>query len=95
MRKHVWRAGCGLVRSFRLARPSFRRVLKGSYRLARPARVTLTVMRGRKVVKRIAPARRARLRFAIRGLKRGVYRVRLVARSGDEVITAVVAARRV
>jgi len=73
--------------------PVFGRTLAGSYRLSAPAQVTLTVLRGRKVVKRFAADRRS-FRFALRGLPRGSYRVRLVAHSGDDQVSAVVAARR-
>ena len=90
---HRRRASCGLVRSFGLRRPVFGRTLAGSYRLSAPAQVTLTVLRGRKVVKRFAADRRS-FRFALRGLPRGSYRVRLVAHSGDDQVSAVVAARR-
>ena len=88
------RVSCGLLRSFGLRRPVFGGTLAGSYRLASPARVTLTVSRGRKVVKRFAVARRS-FRFALRGLPRGRYTVRLVARSGEDQVSAVVASRRV
>jgi hypothetical protein len=92
-----WRArrvSCGLVRSFGLRRPVFRGRLTGSYRLRRPARVSLTVLRGRRVVKRFEVERRA-FRFALRGLPRGRYAVRLIARSGEDQVAAIVAARRV
>jgi hypothetical protein len=91
---HRRRASCGLVRSFGLRGPVFGRTLAGSYRLAAPAKVSLTVMRGREVVKRLAVERRS-FRFALRGLPPGNYRVRLIARSGDDQVSAVVAARRV
>ena len=90
---HRRRASCGLVRGFALRGPVFGRTLAGSYRLAAPARVSLTVMRGREVVKRFAASRKS-FRFALRGLPRGRYTVRLVARSGEDQVAAVVAARR-
>ena len=89
---HVRRTSCGLVRSFRLRRPVFGGDLAGSYRLASPARVTLTVSRGGKVVKRFVSERRT-FRFALPA-RRGNYTVRLVARSGEDQVSAVVAARR-
>jgi hypothetical protein len=89
---HVRRTSCGLVRSFRLRRPVFGNDLAGSYRLASPARVTLTVSRDGRVVKRFASARRS-FRFALPA-RRGDYTVRLVARSGEDQVSAVVAARR-
>ena len=86
------------MRSFRLRRPVFGggTPLAGSYRLATPARVTVTVMRGRKVVRRFTPAERRTFRFTLpaHGLPRGNYTVRLVARSGDDQVSAVVGARR-
>jgi hypothetical protein len=90
-----WRAPrtrCGLVRSFGLRGPVFRGRLTGSFRLSRRARVSLSVRRGRKVVKRFEVRRRT-FRFAVRGLRRGRYTVRLVARSGEDQVSAVVAAR--
>ena len=93
---HVRRASCDLVRSFRLRRPVFGRTLAGSYRLATPARATVTVMHGRKVVRRFTTAERRTFRFALpaQGLPRGNYTVRLVARSGDDQASVVVGARR-
>jgi hypothetical protein len=58
------------------------------------ARVSLTVLRGRRVVKRFEVDRRS-FRFALRGLPRGRYTVRLIARCGEDQVSAVVAARRV
>jgi hypothetical protein len=96
LRSHRRPASCGLVRSFGLRRPVFseRTPLAGSYRLAAPARVSLTVTRGRKVVERFATAERRSFRFALRGLPRGSYTVRLVARSGEDQVSAAVRARR-
>ena len=56
----------------------------------------MTVARGRKVVKRFTTAERRSFRFALpaHGLPRGSYTVRLVARSGDDQVSAVVGARR-
>ena len=90
---HRRRTSCGLIRSFGLRSPVFGRgkPLVGSYRLAGPARVTLTVMRGREVVRRFTTRRFV---LPARGLPRGTYTVRLVARSGDDQVSAMVAARR-
>ncbi len=61
--------------------------------------MTVTVLRGSKVVKRF-PARRAaadrtvRLSFPARGQGRGDYKVRLVARSGAETVTSTLVSRR-
>jgi hypothetical protein len=93
LRWRTRRVSCGLVRSFGLRRPVFDRVLRGSFRLTSRARVSLTVRRGRKLVKRLEVERRT-FRFALRGLRRGTYTVRLVARSGDDQAQAVIAARR-
>ena len=53
---HYGREGCTLLRSYKLERPAFggtmRRSLGISYRLLEQARVTVTVRRGRTVVKR-------------------------------------------
>jgi hypothetical protein len=97
-------AGCGELVSFKLTRPVFggrgRRALGISYRLARNAVVSLTVLRGRRVVKRGRTAtRRAgvthRLRLASAGLRRGDYRVRLtIARPGARPVTATLTSRR-
>jgi hypothetical protein len=91
---HRRRASCGLVRSFGLRGPVFGGTLTGSYRLGGPARVSLTVSRAGKVIKRFELDRRS-FRFSLPGLRRGDYAVRLVARSGDDQVSAVVAARRV
>jgi hypothetical protein len=99
-RSHRRRASCDLVRSFRLRRPVFGGTsgapMAGSFRLAAPARVTPTLTRGRKVVKRLAAGERRSFRFSLpaRGLRRGSYAVRLVARSGEDQVSAVVGARR-
>jgi hypothetical protein len=100
---HHRRDGCGLLRAFKLERPVFggrsRTPLRAAYRLSSPARVTVTVLRGRKVVKRFRPAARPagrtfRLSLPARGLRRGPYRVRLHAAGGEDQISATLAARR-
>ena len=92
-RARVWRSSCGLVRRLSLARRVFRGPLVGSYRLRSPARATLAIARGRRVVKRFTRTGAA-FRFRVRGLRPGRYTVRLVARSGDELTSAAVSARR-
>jgi hypothetical protein len=97
------RASCDLVPSYKLSRPVFGgtvdRNLGVSYRTARAAQVTVTVLRGSKVVKRF-PARKAaanrtvRLSLPAKGLPRGDYTVRLVARAGSEVVTSKLVSRR-
>jgi acyl-homoserine-lactone acylase len=71
-------SACGRVRSFRLARPTFRRALRVSYRLDARRAVTLRVLRGRDVVRTIRRrAASGRLRLPARRLRPGVYRVQL------------------
>jgi hypothetical protein len=95
------RASCDLVSSYELSRPVFggARALGISYSLAKPARVTVTVLRGSRVVKRFATRSAAanrtyRLRLPARRLERGNYKVRLVARAGAETVTSTLASRR-
>jgi hypothetical protein len=92
-----------LLRSFRVARRLFggdrRRPLGITFQVDRPARVVLTVKRGKRLVRRIvlrrASARRTyRLRLAARRLPPGRYRVRIEARSGTERAVATALARR-
>ena len=59
----------------------------------------MTVLRGSRVVKRFAHARRGanrtyRLSLPARGLARGDYKVRLVARAGAETVTSTLVSRR-
>ncbi|HEX8103143.1 MAG TPA: hypothetical protein VF533_11045 [Solirubrobacteraceae bacterium] len=100
---HYRRAGCGLLRAFKLERPVFggvrRAALAGSYRLAARGRVTVTVLRGSRVVKRYRTVERRagrtfRFRLPARGLRRGDYTVRLLAQSGEDQVAATVTARR-
>jgi acyl-homoserine-lactone acylase len=94
--------GCGTLRRFGLARPTFGR--RGSslgifYRLGRRARVSVTVRRGRRVVRRFRTrGRRANrthtLRLRSRGLRRGRYRVRIVVRVGKRRTSSTLAAAR-
>jgi photosystem II stability/assembly factor-like uncharacterized protein len=85
---HYGREGCTLLRSFKLERPVFGgssgRSLGIAFRLARGARVTVTVTRGDTLVRRYGTATRQanrthRLRLSARGLPRGDYRVRVRA----------------
>jgi hypothetical protein len=97
------RASCDLVPSYKLSRPVFGgtvdRNLGISYRTARAAQVTVSVLRGSEVVKRF-PARKSaanrtvRLSLPAKGLGAGDYTVRLVARAGSEVVTSVLVSRR-
>jgi hypothetical protein len=98
--RHHRRGNCEVLRSFKLERPVFggrrRTPLRIAYRLARAGRVTLTVSRNKRVVARRRASRAAgrtyRLALAPRG--RGVYRVRIVAESGGERVSATLVARR-
>jgi len=99
--QHHRRATCRLLRQFKLERPAFggRRdvPLRISYRVATPADVTVTVLRGRRVVRRFDRRRSTAVRthrITVRGLARGEYRVRLRAASGDDQVFATLAARR-
>ncbi len=100
---HHRRASCNLLRTFKLERPVFggRRgtPLAGSYRLATRARVTVTITRAGKIVRRFATSERQAdrtIRFSLRarGLPRGDYTVRLVAQSGEDQVTDVLTTRR-
>ena len=101
--EHHRRESCKLLRMFKLERPAFggttRIPLRLSYRLSRRADVTVTVMRGRKTIRRFVDRGRAARRnhrhtVALRRLPRGVYRVRLQAVAGEEQISATVLGRR-
>ena len=96
------RGACDLLPRYKLERPVFggsgRAAPLGiSYRLARAGRVTVTVTKGTRVVKRyaarsVAAGRTIRLRLSGKGLTRGEYRVRLSARetSGATVASTLV-----
>ncbi len=97
------RATCDLVPSYKLIRPVFggtrTRALGISYVVAKQARVTVTVLRGSRVVKRYAARTAAanrtyRLSLPARGLARGDYKVRLVASAGSETVTSTLVSRR-
>jgi hypothetical protein len=97
------RRPCGLVDSFKLERPVFggsgrKAPMRGSFRLGESANVTIEVMRGTKVVQRIATrmyaaGRTHRVRFAPRG-GRGVYRVVLRAQRPGRSSAVTLGARR-
>ncbi len=100
---HYRRDSCGVLGKFKLERPVFGgpgdAPLVAAYRLAKPSQVTVTVSRGRRVVKRfrteVKPANTTlRLRLATRGLRRGDYTVRLHAAHGEDVVSARLVARR-
>ncbi len=83
------RNGCAAIRAFKLERPVFggrtNRALGISYRLNRAARVTVTVTRGGRTVRRFRTTsdragRTYRLRLAAERLRRGDHQVRLSVR---------------
>lgn len=74
------RPACDALTSFRLSGPVFdRRGLAISYRTARAAKVSVTVSRAGKVVKRFYASGSRGGTFRYRGAKRGEYRVKLSA----------------
>jgi hypothetical protein len=100
---HFRRDSCSLLRRFKLERPVFggrrRTPLAVAYRLNARARVTVTVSRGTRVVRRFATVERQAgrtFRFSIPAarLPRGDYTVRLLAQSGEDQVSAVVTSRR-
>jgi hypothetical protein len=97
------RETCGVLSSYKLSRPVFgggrNRALGISYRLARPATVTVRVLRGKRTVRtyttRTARAGRTyRLRFPATRRPRGDYKVRLELRRGSQRLTATLTSRR-
>lgn len=98
------RNGCGAIRAFKLERPAFggrtNRALGISYRLNRPARVTVTVTRDGRMVRRFRTTtdragRTYRLRLASERLRRGDHVVRILVRpAGARATTARLTAAR-
>jgi beta-glucosidase len=97
------RDSCGLVRAYRLSGPAFGgstgAPLRIAYRLGARARVSVAVLRGRRVVKRYRTrARRAgrvyRLRLRSAGLGRGDHRVRVTATAGGRRVRYTLTSRR-
>ena len=99
------RASCGTIRSYKLSRPVFggpsNRALGIAFQLNVPGRAQVTVMRGRRVVRRFA-ARQAvalrtyRLSFGARGRSRADYRVVLrVVPSGGKAVRATLTSARI
>jgi hypothetical protein len=88
-------AGCTLIRSAKLSGPAWggsnRRRLGVSVRLVRKGAVTITIRRGKKVVRR-STARSVSLRP--RDLRRGDYRVTIVARAASLSRRAVLTSRK-
>jgi len=96
------RATCGALTAATLGSPVFGgradRPLRLRYLLSRRARVSVAVLRGRRVVRRMRPtvrrAGRHRLKLRSAGLTRGAYRVRIVVRAGKRRSAATLTATR-
>jgi hypothetical protein len=97
------RASCGTLSSYKLDLPTFggtrRRSLGISYRLNSAARVSLTVKRGKRVVKRYKAASRKpkttyRLRLRARGLAAGDYKVTISVVRGKSTVRSTLVSRR-
>ena len=97
------RASCGLLSSYKLTRPVFGgragRDQGIAFRVSRAARVSVTVSRAGRTVRRFRTARRRarrthRLRLPARGLPRGAYRFRITVRAPGRSVAATLTARR-
>jgi hypothetical protein len=97
------RATCDVLPSYKLQRAAFggsrRTPLRIAYRVATPARAQVTVLRGKKVVKRFkartaAAKRTHRLKLASRALPRGDYRVRITVGRGTGRVVSTLVSRR-
>ena len=93
------RERCGVLRSATLGSPVLGpRALRLRYGLRRRARVSVALVRGGRVVRRVrARVRRSgarRLSVPLRGLGRGTYGVRIVVRAGGRRSVVRLAARR-
>jgi hypothetical protein len=96
-------ASCGLLSSYKLSRPVFggtgKRPLGIAYRLSRPGRVTVDVLRGKERLQRFKTRSRKAKRtyrntFKATGRPRGEYRVRVTVRSGKATLRSVLVSRR-
>ncbi len=89
---------CGILKTFRLAGPGFaKRGLRGSYSLSASGTVGVTVLRGKRVVKRIRPrARKAgrTYRLRLKARRRGEYTVVVHAKGAKRTATARLVSRR-
>jgi len=103
-RGFVRRPTCGPLRVFRLNRMVFggkrREPVRVVYRIAEPGTVRIELLRGRRVVRRTKNVQRAAgtysTRIAPKRLRRGVYRVRIVATlGGRRVVSTRLYARRI
>jgi len=80
-------------------RPSARTPLRASYLLTSNARVTVTLVRGKRTVRRVRTRTRKAgraypVRVSVRALRRGTYKLRVVARQGKSRATSTVTVRR-
>ena len=98
------RATCDLLPSYKLERAAFggrkRTPLRIAFRVAGTARTQVTVLRGKKVVKRFKartsePRRTHRLKLAARKLRKGDYRVRITVGRGKGRVVSTLVSRRV
>jgi hypothetical protein len=90
---------CGPLRRLKLTGPTFggRRSLGVAFRLGERARVEVRVLRGRRVVRRLAGTRRPRVEHKLRlpaRSRRGTYRVVLTATGPSGTVREIVTARR-
>ena len=98
------RASCGAISSFKLERPVFggpaNLAIDASYRLTEGARVSVDLLRGSRVVRRVSRAsdraagRSFRVRIGAEGLRRGDHSVRVRVTRDGRTTTAVLTARR-
>jgi hypothetical protein len=102
---HYRKESCTLLTSYKLLRPVFGgrggRAVTASFRLTRRARASLTIMRGKRVVRRGRMRLRGadithRVKLSARGLPRGDYRFILRVRpiGGRKAVRAVLTSRR-
>jgi hypothetical protein len=97
------RASCDQLPSFKLGRPVFggktAKPLTAAYRLATPGKVTVTVLKGSKVIKTFAETQRAarttyRVSLGAKKLKRGEYKVRITTAGDAGSVTSTLVTRR-
>ncbi|MBI5103736.1 MAG: immune inhibitor A [Solirubrobacterales bacterium] len=90
-------SSCGTLKLAAIRTATIRKRLEVGIVVRHKATVSVTVLRGKRVVKRAKsrPLSRARVvRFSAKGLKRGTYRVVVQAKRGDAVERMVLVARR-
>ncbi|MEA2479190.1 MAG: hypothetical protein QOJ07_1112 [Thermoleophilaceae bacterium] len=96
-------ASCGLLQAAKLSRPVFggttKRPIVVAFKVAKRSAVTIELLRGRKVVRRIAvraagAGRTTRRGVSARGLRAAAYTFRIKATSGAETDSATLSARR-